>query len=53
MKFSGIALLLNIMSWVAAAVFKTPITRKHIREELEANTTRKLVHWKQEFSTRK
>ena len=41
MKFSVVVLLLKFMSWVAVAAFKTPISRKHIREELEANTIRK------------
>jgi hypothetical protein len=53
MKFSGVALLLKFLSWVAAAAFKTPTSRKRIREELEVNNIRKSVHWRQEVRTRK
>ena len=41
MKFSGVVLQINVLSWVAAAAFKTPTLRKLIREELEVNNIRK------------
>jgi len=53
MTFSGVVLLLKVLSWLAAAAFKTPKLRKHIREELEISNIRKSSHWKQEFRTRK
>jgi len=53
MTFSGVILLLKVLSWVAAAAFKTPTLRKQIREELEVSNIRKSSHWKEEFITRK